>query len=292
MRRIQAAAAQRGFTLVEAIIVIVIIGVLAAVLAVFIRAPIMAYVDSVGRAEVSDTADLALRRIGRDLRLALPNSIRTPLDGSGSAIEFLLTKTGGRYLSSDDGLPGDVLDFGNAAKLTFTVVGPMPSLDHAVPGDYVVVNNLGVTPVDAYQFNELNGAQRNIARVISYVPATALFTLADNPFASQAPSMPSPTQRFQVVSGPVSYYCAPDNGTLVLWRHWGYPISATQQIPPVGGQRAKLASHVDNCEHIFQYGTAASQRSALVILTLQLRARNGGDPAIRLVNQVHVDNTP
>ncbi len=37
---------QRGFTLVEAIMVITITGILAAMVAIFIRAPIDAYVDS------------------------------------------------------------------------------------------------------------------------------------------------------------------------------------------------------------------------------------------------------
>ena len=42
---------QRGFTLIEAIIVIVITGILAGMVAVFIRAPIDAYVDSARRAD-------------------------------------------------------------------------------------------------------------------------------------------------------------------------------------------------------------------------------------------------
>ena len=52
-----------GFTLVEAIIVIVITGILAAIVAVFIRAPVDGYFDSVRRAELTDTADVALRRL-------------------------------------------------------------------------------------------------------------------------------------------------------------------------------------------------------------------------------------
>jgi MSHA biogenesis protein MshO len=84
---------QHGFTLIEAIMVIVITGILAGVVAVFITRPVQGYVDSVRRAELTDVADVALRRIGRDVRLALPNSLRV---SGNSCIEFIMTKGGGR----------------------------------------------------------------------------------------------------------------------------------------------------------------------------------------------------
>ncbi len=68
---------QRGFTLIEAVMVIAITGIVAAMVAIFIRTPIQGYFDLERRVEMTDTADTALRRIARDLRLALPNSVRT-----------------------------------------------------------------------------------------------------------------------------------------------------------------------------------------------------------------------
>jgi MSHA biogenesis protein MshO len=309
---------QSGFTLIEAIVVIVVLGVLATMVAVFIRAPMQGYADAVGRAEVTDQADLALRRMARDLRLALPNSIRASDDRS--AVEFLLTKTGGRYLSAEDGVDNaPVLDFADAAKRSFTVLGGLGSFGRAAVGDYLVVYNLGpgMQPADAYQYCPPTGCasgaapNNNVARITAInqqlIPALdpvntfPVVTLERNPFAAQSVplaspaqqvQLPSPTQRFQVVSGAVSYYCAaqPD-GTLALWRAWGYAITPSQNVPPAGGQRALLATRLARCD-IFDYRTAAAQRSGLVILALELKARNQGDPAIRLVHQVHVDNTP
>ena len=60
----------RGFTLVEAIVTIVLTGILVATAAVFIRAPVQGYIDVARRADLTDTADYALRRIGRELRQA------------------------------------------------------------------------------------------------------------------------------------------------------------------------------------------------------------------------------
>ena len=55
-----------GFTLVEVIMVIVITGIIASFVGVFIKGAIDAYVDSARRAELSDVADTAVRRISRD----------------------------------------------------------------------------------------------------------------------------------------------------------------------------------------------------------------------------------
>lgn len=294
MRTARHARRQHGFTLVEAVMVIVIVGIIGGMVAVFIQAPLQSYADSLARAELTDTADLALRRIERDLRLALPNSIR--VNPAGDALEMLVTRTGGRYLSAEDSVDSlPVLDFIDPANTGLTVVGAMPPASALTPGrDYLVVNNLGAgfAPANAY---DLASPQRNIALVAGVDAARKLLVLADNPFAAQLPPSPSPSQRFQIVSGPVSYFCGrePDGVTRLLTRQSGYPIASAQLADPVRatgrGQRALLAGRVAACQ--FHYQALAGQRSALVILTLELQPRNGG-AAVRLVQQVHVDNTP
>jgi len=79
-----------GFTLIEMVVVIVLTSIIAAVVAVFIKIPVQGYVDSARRAEMTDIADTALRRVGRDLRLALPNSVR--ITDAGATIEILLSQ--------------------------------------------------------------------------------------------------------------------------------------------------------------------------------------------------------
>ena len=301
-----------GFTLMEAILVIVIIGILAGIVAVFIRAPILGYRDSVDRAEITDQADLALRRMARDIRLALPNSVRVSSDGS--ALEFLQTRSGARYLSQDDGVDSALtLNFDNASQLGFTAIAPLSSFGQVAVGDYVVVYNLGpgFEPADAYNLNDTSaGREKNIARISALAAANISLpgqatgattpaiqvTLADNPFARQTTPMTSPLQRFQVVSGPVSFYCLDrGDGTLDLWRHWGYAIPVSQAVPPAvpaGGTRALIASRLTRCTGIFNYSSAASQRTGLAGIDLSLRGRYDSAPAIRLLHQVHIDNTP
>ncbi len=282
-----------GFTLVEAVLVIVLVGILSATVAVFIRMPVQGYADTVARAEVSNEADIALRRMARELRLALPNSIR--VNGDGSAIEFLLSKTGGRYLAAEDGVSGfNDLDFLDPTDTAVTVVGALGQ--QVDVGDYFVVYNLGsgFAPSDAWQFSSSN---RNIARITTAVAAgteSATLRLADNPFATQNPPMPSPGQRFQIVSGPVTFACArAADGNLTLTRWWNYPIAASQAaVAPASGQQATMARRLGACAGLFFYSSADTQHSALVNISLGLQPKNATQTPVRLVHQVHVDNTP
>jgi MSHA biogenesis protein MshO len=271
---------QRGFTLIELVVVIVITGIISAMVSMFIRVPIQQYLDAQSRAAMTDVADTALRRIGRDLRLALPNSVR--VDASGKYIEFLLTSGGGRYLAEEDNAAGNILSFTDGSKLAFDVLGPMPVV---AVGNSIVVYNLGagISPADAYNCS----ASCNRAGVAGIGVNTV--TMTANTFAAQpaAQKMRSPNRRFQVVSSPVSYGCA--GGTLT--RYSGYAIAAAQAAPPagVGVIAAVIATGVTDCT--FSSTPLANQRSALISLWIELQ-NTDGDEWITLFHQVHVDNSP
>lgn len=279
---------QRGFTIAESVAVIVIMGIVGAMVMVFMVVPARSYTDSMARADLADVADNAMRRMARDLRLALPNSVRA----QGNYLEFIETRTGLRYLAEDDigaagGLP---LDWNNAAALTFTVVGGIPTGRHApVAGNSIVVYNLGETqsPGDAY-----NCAPRcNRAQIASINTVASTMTLASNPFAAQAAAgeaLMSPGKRFHVVTSPVTYGCNLATGRLM--RYWNYGFSASQPQPPSAGSSAILAENVTACS--FTYTSMANQRSGLVGISLSFQVQDANRRTVTLTHQMHVDNSP
>ena len=280
-----------GFTLMEAVIVIAITGVLAGIVAVFLRKPVDGYFDAARRADMTDTADSAMRRISRDVHRALPNSLRV----SGNYLEFIPTTGGGRYriqgtgTGNPCGVAGDSLDF-SAADTCFEVMGPQVTASN---GDFLFVYNLGqcssagcavttclVPGADAYQ-----GCNR---RQITSGGSTIVFASA------QALPFDSPAHRFQVVSGTesaVTYGCenvatVNGDGQGTITRYWNYGFNPVQ-VTSGFVTSALIAQNISACAFTYQAGV--TERSGLVSLSFSITKNN---ETVSLYQEVHVSNVP
>src|ERR1041385_7613165 len=87
---------QGGFTLIELVVAMVVMVIVVGA-TIFFAYPVQQSVELTGRAALTNAADNALQRIGREVRLALPNSIHSAGACGSSCIEFIPVRTAGRY---------------------------------------------------------------------------------------------------------------------------------------------------------------------------------------------------
>jgi MSHA biogenesis protein MshO len=283
MKMLRTSKYTTGFTLIEAVMVMVITGILGALVASF-AAPLRGYFDATARADLSDVADTALRRMARDVRLALPNSVRVNTSGGDSYLDFLATTGGGRYRASGTGTGncaaaaptnGDALIF-TEADTCFEVLGSTVDI---VAGDQIVVYNLGVSGADAYEGNTLATHVRRAASATGTGLASVSITSTNRlPFDS-------PAHRFQVVHEQVRYICNLTTGRLT--RYAGFAILTPTAAEPTGGSSALLASGVTACSFIYNQGV--TNRAGLITMSLTL-SQSG--ESVTLLHQVHVQNVP
>ena len=290
-----------GFTMVEMVAAIAIMGIIAAGIAVFLRMPLQAYQDTERRAAISDTTNTVFTYMKRDLQNALPNSVRLTSDGNVVYLEFLAVRTAGRYRSTpptpaaawdanncpDTNVDGyadeNVLEFG-VADTCLTSLGALPHLDAVVNSDFVVVYNLGTgfTGGDAYASGAVTGGNK------AKITAVATGANGENVIRFQSNTFPldSPAHRFQIVSGPVTYVCDPDAGTFT--RISGYAISAAQPKAPAGTS-ALLAKGITACTITYDQNVI-DQRMGLVSVWLTFSDPNA--TALNLFQQIQATNVP
>lgn len=268
-----------GFTLVEAVIVIVITGILAGIVAVFIARPVQGYIDTVRRAELTDAADTALKRIARDVRTALPNSVR-PLSSGDVCFEFLPTVGGGRYRVAPGSTGTDVLEF-STTDSSFDVLASdnLTTAMFAASTYHAVIYNLGIAGADAYDATT-NPTNTNRAQIKSTSTVANIVLNAGNKFPFE-----SPGKRFHVIPDfSVTYSCTP-SGDLI--RVPNQPIPAAHSACPTSGGTV-LVSNVTSC--LFTYAPGISARNGLLTITLVLTDSSG--ESVRLYDEVHVNNVP
>ena len=303
-----------GFTLVELVVVITIIGVIAGTVALFILRPVQGFQDQALRADLIDLAESALRRMQRDIRRALPNSVRIVCDGAlppctGAetvwALELIRTKVGARYRQDPGQGPvgGGIdttdiqclLDF-TTADTSFSVVGTLN--DTLVANDRLVISNWNNRAVSANAYSGDNiTAVGTVLTLTSPDPTCDGEDRIDAVPAFLFPFESDPHHRFFVVDrdNPVTFLCDANAGVQNITRYQGYAytfnqITVATDAGLMGAGADPPALVVDNlssCRFTYRPGTPGRGG----IISLELTVAKDGEQ-VRLQQQVHVDNAP
>ncbi len=203
---------QQGFTLVELIIVIVVMGILSFGTVQFILNTSDAYGDAARRERMGATRRVTVEKIAREVRTALPNSARVGLSGGGiHCLEFVPVLDGSNYvdlpvLAASTGFSS--IPFINAPELGRVAVYPL-----SVAGVY-----------------DLTASQAVVSPAVTTVAAdlvsSAVVSVSFSPSSHQFPT-DSPSKRWFMVDTPVSF-CLDGNQ---LFRYQNYGFFVNQPFP-------------------------------------------------------------
>lgn len=274
-----------GFTLVELVVVISIVGIVAGVVGLFVGSPVLGFLDVARRAALTDAADLALLRISRDLRAALPNSVRTSNSSGVSALELLHTLDGERYRVEPPGTEDDRLRPGES-DTAFNTFAPLNGSDPIPAGARLAIYPLGQDGANPWVDAVITPVGMSVTRSAVTVSGAAESRLSLG--AAHRFPLDSPSRRVFLVDAAVSYLCS--GGQLL--RYSGYTPTATQPASKAAldalAAAVVVTGDLESCD--LRYAASAnSQRNAVARLSIVL-ARD--QERVRLMRQVHVDNSP
>jgi len=267
---------QRGFSLLELVAVIVLLGVTAVATSQFIGQGMGIYVDTVRRDSLQQQGRFAIERLSRELRNALPGSVRV----QGYCIEFVPIEAASSYL-------GNVADF---AQTGFQAVD-FDYTSSAVSGRSVAVYT--VANEDVYSIGR--GAVAELLSVAAVDSSQRRVKLAEDSDPGHRFWRESPTGRFYIVTAPVSF-CLSANQLL---RHSDYGWLAVQSSSSGDlGSGQLLAESIVSLDAagdpiaVFAFNSGTLQRAGAVHLDFRFRDSAAEDEQLVFSQEILLRNTP
>ena len=264
-----------GFTLIEIMMVIVILGIIGVVGADFIASIFRGFGDSNTRLAMYEEGKTALVRMERELHGMLPNAVCVTNNGGGSC--------------ESDGTGGNEIRFG-------MILEDMMRNNNLV-GSYTEepIDFPRISPATLTETN--GGASLQVNSIVSvyntnwnsFALGTRLFritSVAANvmTFGGQTITEPSPQQRYYVLDRGVSYRW--DSGTKILYR--------SVETVNVGGLGTfgssveyPLARDVGDCK--FYYMAPSLSRNGIISVVFTME--KGGNSVV-MHKEIHVKNVP
>ena len=285
---------KQGFTLIELIITIVLIGILSVFLSNIILLPINNFFEINKRTQLVSLADQALYKLRLEMSRAAPYSVRTETrkdatsNDSVSVIEFYPSNSAMRYIRKYGTTvePPYTIDI-NSKTTQFTVRGKFfdfnPTQDYQV---YIYNDNpYGVTNLIYKQEPVITAAQKiNVSANPTNIDNLGEYTITINKhqFAGNSP--------FSIVyfmKSPISYVCDTRSGEItrvsnytptatILWKTDG----GYQKPTFTNGQADILVKQVKSCE--FYWDTYRR----FLLVNLQLKDEISGTTTLQMYDLI------
>ncbi len=260
-----------GFTLMELIIVILLLSILSFSFAKITGLSVLGYIDAKDRNQLSQSGKWLTERISRELREALPQSVRTASNGVVHCVEFMSIVNASYYLN----LPA------SGSITSFDAVGFDLSFS---PGLQIAV--MPINPISTYSGS---GTLATLAAITAVGNHSTITLAGATQFARR-----SPQNRFYILEPPTSICLNDTVGEVTQYSNYG--INASQALPPAGGTNVLLGNHFSASGDVFRFQAGSLSRSGILQINFKLQNRNrnlsADSEAFEIYHEVHIRNVP
>lgn len=274
---------QRGVTLVELIVVMLLLGILAVGLTSYLRLGAGMYMDANAIQQVLQQSRFALERVVREVRAAVPGSVRVSAnaDNSVSCVEFAPLALSGIY--RDLPLFPDRRNWIGVTSLnTGWAAQPGQRLTvYATDASHIYALNQGRSADVAAVQNAPDDADGNAH--------TSRVSLANIGALQASFVTESPQRRFYLADQPVSICRVGAE----LRRYSNYGFLVAQPLPPlVSGELLAVGLSNGSSEAVFSYSGASLNRSAILHLFWRFSPAVSQGQDLFFNHEVHIPNVP
>ena len=267
---------KRGFTLIELIMVIVVLGIISIGSLSFISNSAQGLVDTAERQAIASTATIAIEKVLREVRRALPNSVRTFPDGGNECLELVPILHSSEYVSIPTASAATSFE-----SIKFVTASGTES-------GYVAVypNSL----ISVYGSNESVSATTATASTVG-IPSADLQTLTFAAAATYRFPTESPRKRFFLVDQPISF-CDDADGRLWRYQNYGFNLDSTSSLPTSGTNRVLIADSLKTNSLKFNIIPAQLQRNSVVRMSLIIERGGLSAEQVDITQEVQLRNVP
>jgi MSHA biogenesis protein MshO len=270
-----------GFTLIEMVTVIVLLGIIVGILTPFIAKAMQAYTHSKARASLVDKGRLAMERLAREVRVAVPNSL--VVLNAGSGIEFIRSRAGGRYVARFENFGTEFSQQTrrfrkNADTNELYVLGRELVYNS---GDTLVIGN--TSPAQLMAGNSTAALAGVSATTNAGAGSDGTLNGQVVSFAAQQFNMDSPGHHYSIADKTIEIGLS---GTQLHW--YRAPVSAYNASKNWSSADPVLVNGVSAVNFSYTAGTPQST----AVLRVDMTLTDIADQSIRLYREIHVRNTP
>lgn len=262
-----------GFTLIELVVVVVLVAALAVGLTSIITDTTKGYVEAEGRLNMASSARLVIDKLSRDIREAMPNSVR--VNAANTCVEFVPILAAATYTDlpiTTAGTQVTVVEQDSSSRISS--LAPASTYLMIIP-----LNSSEVYSLSSGHVASITGFSKLGSNLTEVAINATRFTRE------------SPQNRAFFVSQPVSYCLVGDE--LLRFSNYGFntaqPSATAMGIGEIVVKPLSTLDRQGALVSIFTYDSGSLNRGGILQVRLIVSAR---DERVNVEHEIHVRNFP